>query len=96
MRYTVSVSKVEVVGEIWMPSCTCAMEYVLDPYDVENLDKPVDRESVEEWLSTHAGDFREITDFRASIEVDGETVDIPWKTEEGECAYYDCMFHEED
>lgn len=92
MRYVVTQSVVRVVGHIWMPwGITCAQQYTLSGYDLENVGEPT-RENVDTWLSTHAGDFREILDFEASLEVDGETVDIPWAQEESELTYNDCMY----
>ena len=88
-------SYVDVVGSIWMPNVTCSMRYDLRPApwndvnDVRGDDGTITRDSVEQWLATHAGDFQSIQDFSASIE-DGEaTIDIPWATEDGELAYLD-------
>lgn len=92
MRYTVRVSYVTVVGKIWMPAVTCGQRITLRDYDIENMrddDGHITRDSVEQWLTTNAGDFRTIEDFAASIEDGDQTIDIPWATEEGEYAYID-------
>jgi hypothetical protein len=98
MKYTVSKSVVQVLGRIWMPSIVAAMEYTLSPHHVEtarSFTGRITRESVQGWLDTHAGDFAEVLDFKASIEVDGETVEIDWADEESEWAYADCWAEED-
>ncbi len=89
-RYMVERNYVRVVGKIWMPAITCAMEYPLSKYDVDNIGE-FTRDNVGQWLCTHAGDFQSIQDFMASV---GDK-DIPWATEEGEYAYLDCVFQED-
>lgn len=107
MRYAVATSFVQYIGEIWQPGVeVCAQCKTLTPYDVENLravgtgekpgNCPVTREAVEMWLSKNAGDFSSITDFSASLEIDGETVDIPWTDEDSEFTYNVCMFDDEN
>lgn len=49
------------------------------------------REEVELWVAMHLGDFREITDWSASLEIGDQTIDYPWESVDGECAYWDCM-----
>lgn len=105
MRYTVSVSEVRILGHLWWPmaplAATCKQ---LDPYDVQNIkgeaaqlgEPAVTREAVEQWLTSNCGDFSEVVDFSASLEVDGQTVDIPWADEDHECDYSDCMYPGED
>ena len=99
MRYTVVASVVRVIGTIWMPAATCAMDYTLSSGDLENArddDGKLTRDSVELWLDTHAGDFQHIIDFEADL-ADGDVdVVIPWATEEGELTYIDCMFPPEE
>jgi hypothetical protein len=101
MKYTVTKSVVQVIGTIWLPTVTAALDYTLDGFDVENLKEgsesgEVTRESVQDWLDTHAGDFCEVTDFYASIEDGDETIEIPWQDEESELTYNDCMWGSED
>lgn len=84
MKFTIERNWVEVVGTIWMPAVTCGQRIDLSRYDMDNIGEPT-RENVEQWLSTHTGDFQSIQDFHAII---GE-VEIPWATEEGELAYCD-------
>jgi hypothetical protein len=104
MKYTTRTSVVRVIGRIWMPSTIAAQAITLSLHDVENARDSlgrVTRESVQRWLDSHAGDFAEIADFEASIEVEDEwveggTVDIPWADEESEMIYIDCMSGDED
>ena len=87
-------SYVDVVGVIWMPTVMCSLRINVRPYDVEHMrddDGTITRSSVEDWLTTHSGDFRAATDFRASIEDGNDTIDIEFATEGGEMAYYDTM-----
>lgn len=94
MRYLVKKSFIEVLGIIWLPPIECAQTITLSQYDVDNIregDGSITRESVEQWLCTHAGDFQSIKDFCASIEDGDKTVDIEWASEQGEMAFADCM-----
>lgn len=86
MRYIVERNFVQVVGPIWLPNVTAATEYKLDAFDLENIGD-FTRENVEQWLCTHAGDFRHVEDFYATA---GD-IEIPWATEEGELAYQDAQ-----
>lgn len=95
MRYTVRKSVIQVIGTIWMPTATCAQEKVLSGYDLENIEKPITRDTVEHWLMLNSGDFQNVQDFNASLEVDDETIEIPWEHEESEFTYSDCMYPSE-
>ena len=95
MKYIVRKSIVQVVGHIWMPNVQAAQDHVLDSYDVDNArddEGNITRDSVQRWLDTHAGDFSSVDDFWASIENDGDTVEIPWENEDNEFAYNDAMY----
>ena len=99
MKYMVRKSFVQVVGTIWLPPVTAATTYPLRQYDIDNARDDagaITRESVEQWLYTHAGDFQSIDDFSASIEDGEDTIDIPWESEDAECTFYDCMYPEGD
>jgi len=99
MRYMVITSRISVIGRIWMPGITAAMDYTPEAYDVENMrddDGNITRESVQGWLDTHAGDFAEITDFSANIADGDSDVILEWSDEESELTYSDCMFPAED
>jgi len=92
MKYLVRKSIVKVVGKIWMPNVTRAQVIEMCDYDLQNATDEngnITRESLGDWLDCNAGDFASILDFSASLEVGGDTVDIGWATEEGECAYFD-------
>lgn len=96
-----SHSFIQVIGATWMPPVTGATEYTVDSYALaymfdiarecytydEGEEPYIDREVVEQWLTTHSGDFQSVEDFRAVI--DG--VDFGWEHEESEWTYYDCM-----
>jgi hypothetical protein len=99
MKFTTRISYVDVIGQIWMPAVTAVMRYNVSSYDLENMrddNGNITRDSVENWLGCHAGDFQSVTDFSASLEDGDETVDLPWADEESELTYGDCMFPEED
>ena len=99
MKYLVERSEIDVVGYIWQPNVgLCATQIRVD-YQVTDLrddDGKITRDSVQSWLDTHAGDFSEITDFQASIECDGETVEIDWRDEESGFTFNDAMYPCED
>ena len=75
-----------VVGRIWMPAITCSLRINLSQYDLDNIGK-FTRENVEQWLSTHSGDFQSVQDFYATA----GRKHIPWATEEGEMAYMETI-----
>ena len=91
MRYLVERNFVQVIGTIWMPEATCAMEYTLSARDIANIGK-FTRDNVETWLSANSGDFQSIQDFTATV---GDEW-IEWDSEESEFTYNDCMFPTED
>ena len=97
MRYMVERNFVQVIGRIWQPGIgDCAMEYPLDAHGVEEIrgygNGEITRDAVERWVCFHAGDFQEVKDFRCSI---GD-LEIPWKTEESEFTFSDCMYPAEE
>jgi hypothetical protein len=97
MKYTVRQSVIDVVGRIWMPAAVCSLRITMSAHDVENArddDGKITRESIEQWLMTHSGDFSQVMDFRASIEDGEETVEIPFASEAGEVAYMDTIAEE--
>lgn len=99
MRYMVRKSIVEILGVIWMPSAECGQVQTLSSYDVENLrddDGKITRDSVEQWLTTHSGDFANVIDFHASIEDGEDTIEIPRSDEEHELRFCDAMYPSED
>lgn len=95
MKYLVRKSIVQIIGTIWMPAATCAQTLELSTRDVDNCRDDsghLTRESVEQWLTTHTGDFQHVADFYASIEDGENTVEIPWQSEDSEVMFNDCMF----
>jgi len=78
----------------------------LSPYDVGNLEdsglgkeltKEQKREVVERWLAMNSGDFQEILDYEADIELgDGGNVTVEWLKEDSDFVYFDCMNGLED
>lgn len=98
MKTLIRKSLIQVIGPIWQPAVIGTYCYPLSSYDVENAkdsEGRLTRDSVKLWLGSHAGDFKSITDFHASLEDGNETVDIPWKDEESECAYLNSMYPQE-
>ncbi len=99
MRYTVTTSRVQVIGTIWMPAVTAAQDYTLTPHDVENArdeDGTLTRESVERWLALHSGDFQSVEDFRADIADGDKDFVSEWASEDSEITYNDRMFGSEE
>jgi hypothetical protein len=88
----VRAAYVEVIGVIWQPGTgTCAYRYELRDYDLDNMNA-FTRDNVDRWLGANAGDFQAVKDFHA---VCGKA-EIPWKSEESECTFNDCMYPSED
>lgn len=92
-RYIVRHSYVNILGELWMPNCVVSLHVTLRDYDIENMrtDGPITREDVNQWLTSHSGDFQRVIDFQASIEDGDRTIDIPWSSEDTELAYLDTL-----
>lgn len=95
-RYTISHSYVTVLGKLWMPMCDASMCIRLSEYDIEDIraeddDGRITRDGIEQWLTSHSGDFSSVTDFCASIEDGEQTLDFPWADDESECAYLDTL-----
>jgi hypothetical protein len=93
MKYTVRKSIIHVVGKTW-GGHTAAMSYTLSDTDVRHCKDDQGRltpTSVGYWLRNNSGDFQDLTDWAASLEDGDDTVDIPWSTEAGELAFYDCV-----
>ena len=87
MRYMVERNFVTVLGYIWMPNnVLCSYRYPLSRHDVENIGE-FTRDNVEQWLACHAGDFKHIVDFWASV---GDK-EIPFESEEHEMQYLDTL-----
>lgn len=82
---------IQVVGKIWMPAVEAAQTYQLSDHDLETMEV-FSRESVEEWLSSHAGDFQSITDCYARC---GATT-VSWEKEENEVKFHELMFGYEE
>jgi hypothetical protein len=93
MKYTVKKSFIKVVGKMWMPKATAATSIPLREYDIKNMeddDGNITRDSVEDWLTSHSGDFSSVTDFYADIETGKGNIII----EENEYVYNDCMYQD--
>jgi len=99
MKYMVRSSFVDVIGKLWMPNTTAATRIKVDSYDIGNMrdeDGQLNRDSVEQWLMFHSGDFSQVLDFSASIEDGQETITIEWADEDSEFTYFDCMYPDND
>lgn len=82
--------EVRYIGYIWQPGIgVCAQHQTLSKYDRENIGEPT-RKNIEQWLTTHTGDFQNIIDFEADFGTDN--VRVPWEKEDSEVAYDDAMF----
>lgn len=76
-----------------MPAITAGQTIELSAYDVANArddDGRITRDSIEQWLTKHSGDFQHVIDFSASIEDGGNTVEIAWADEANEMTFNDC------
>jgi hypothetical protein len=97
MRYTVTKQRLDVLGRLWMPNAIAATSLNLSSYDLENIEDPQDRESVEQWLMTHSGGFSQVLDFRADFHIGDEHIVHEWsKGEDSEMAFNDCMYPVEE
>jgi len=85
MRYVVEKNFVRVIGKGWYGQKMC-YEYPLSKSDAENIGEFI-RENIEDWLSTHSGDFQSIDDFYATVGED----EIQFKDEEKEMEYWDIV-----
>lgn len=101
MKYTVSKSFIQVIGQIWMPSTTAAMTYDLGAWELKQIqrdDGSIDRDAVEFWLMLHSGDFQSITDFYADIQHPDtdENLAFGWEDEKSEEIFIDCIYPSEE
>jgi len=93
------VAEIQVVGKGWYGQ-TMAYVYPLSQYHQDNIRAQAEydgvdafsRQAFDRWLTTNAGDFQAITDFRAIV----GNEEIPWQSEENELLFNDCMFPPED
>lgn len=88
---------VNVIGPIWWPVGEfCAQTIELTNHDIENMrgddDGKIARCDIEDWLSTHAGDFQYASDFEAGI---GNAL-YGWKDPESEWTFADCVYGGEE
>ena len=93
MKYLVRKSIITVIGFIWMPgNILCSVTNNLTAHDVENMtneDGKVTRDSVDQWVCTHTGDFQSIEDWNADLEVGEDTIVFDWEHEGSEERYLD-------
>ena len=108
-RYIVERNYVQVVGQIWMPSATTAMEYMLSARDVADINEIADLRAA----NSKPGDYvqDEITredvaewltthsgDFQSVTDFNasiGDT-DIDWDDEENAFIYNNCVYGDEE
>ena len=91
MRYMTVCSFIRILGKIWLPPITCCSIIHVLPSDVESIrvNGEITREGVEQWLTTHSGDFQSIEDFYADI-ADGENdLVFDWVNEDSEEKFND-------
>lgn len=98
MRYTVTRQRISLIGHIWMPQgIVCAQQIDLTAHDLENLGNPESREDVENWLTTHSGDFSEVLDFQADFHIGDKHVLHDWaKGEDSAIQFSDAMYPAEE
>ena len=93
MRYTVTQQRINVLGKLWMPNTTAATQLNLSQYDLDNIENPRDRDSVEQWLTSHSGDFSQVLDFSADFHIGDEHIVHEWaKGADSEYRFLDCMY----
>jgi len=95
MRHTKIYHEIRVIGKIWMSKCTCAQFLNPSDSDVDNMSDDrgeYTRESVEHWISRHAGDFQSVEDFYANLAIGDKDVEFDWANEESEGVFNDCMY----
>lgn len=104
MRYMVKTSFVDVLGRLWMGG-VASLRIRLSDYDIRNIqdhstdegDKhgQINRAGLEQWLTSHSGDFQQVIDFSASIEAvangKDRTFDFDWASEENAMQYLDTI-----
>lgn len=96
MKHVQIISFIQIVGKLWMGG-VAATQQTLSKYDVENMTDEngnITRESVDEWLNSHSGDFSIVIDFRADLETGEKNVIVEWENEENELIYRTYMFGE--
>lgn len=104
MKYTEIKSIIRIVGLGWYGQ-TCGMDKELNGYDVANLEasglceeqsQEQQREVIEGWLVKNSGDFQQILDFEADIELgDGSNVKVDWDDDVNYSEYLDCVYGSE-
>jgi hypothetical protein len=90
----VRTAYVLVIGRLWC-GVRGAYRYELSDADLRAVSAKgeFDRESVEAWLSKHAGDFATVDDFFAQC---GDT-EVPWENgDASEGFYFDCVYGEDE
>jgi hypothetical protein len=87
---------VMVVGRIWegMDAAAVLLVAAADIPSVLGAGGDFSREAIEDWLEEHGSDFAEITDFCASADLGGRTVEIDWEDPDSEDFYAECMYGE--
>lgn len=90
--YTVTVKEIYVIGKIWMPAITCAQTIKVTDHDIENMkdNGELTRDSIENWLGCHTGDFQSIIDFSVDI----ADFQSPWADPDSEFIFMDCIYPE--
>lgn len=98
-------AKIQLLGKGWYGQIV-AMDYTVPEADLLRYRK-VDRESLLDWLGTHAGNFSQVIDFSATIHVPQtecgncghpreHIIPVFWDSDENENTYMDCMFPLDD
>ena len=97
MKRIIPINVIRIIGRIWLPPVVCAQTLHPSSYDINNMrddEGKITRDSVEQWLGTHAGDFQSIIDFSVSLD---EELESDWaKGEDSDMTYGDCMCPDDD
>ena len=93
MRYMTVCSFINILGKIWLPPVISSQTITLSPSDVDSIrvNGKITREGIEQWLTTHTGDFQSIEDFYADIANGERDLIFDWANDDSES-----MFHSSD
>lgn len=90
-------SYIHIIGELWYPG-TGATTLTASDHDLENMqddDGAYTRESIDNWIGAHSGDFQSVTDWSADLSLsNGVDIEFPFENKKNEFAFSDIMYGE--
>lgn len=99
MKQIIRSSYVDILGELWWPIGGAASLRILlegDDIDAARDDSgAITRESVEQWVCWHSGEFSRVIDFAGRLTDGPDTITIPWSSDDTEMQYLDTLAHED-